>query len=575
MTGRVTVDINGTGYYAEISNGEAVIRAAGLGEGTHYANVTYEGNYMYLPSNNTFKVVVEAPIVITINGTGNSSQVVIDLPANHTGATVEVYIDGNKTNVTVDNNTAVANLTGLEPGTHNITVVYTDEDGVQSIVNQTITVPKWDSSVSASAPTIREGDDETITVTLGAEDMTGTVTVDIDGTGYYANVIDGKATILAPGIKAGEHDAVVKYLGNDKYLPSNNTFSFVVEEPIEIDMTGAGNSSQVVVKLPENGTENVTVLVDGKEVPVSFVNGTAVANLTNTTPGEHNVTVIYTDKDGRQSVANATVTVYVSIRANDMTRGWASPYDYEAEFLDKYGHVIANTAMQFKVNGKTYTVKTDNKGIAKLTESKLPVGAYEVEITNLQTGEVVKHNLTIVKRIVENKDLTMDFLDGSQYVVRAIGDNGQPVGAGEVVKFSANGKNYASVTDSKGYAKLTINLNPKKYTITAHYAAYKVSNNLKVKQTLKLVKKTVKVKKTAKKLVIKAKLKWSNGKAIKGKKLTLKFKGKTYKAKTNKKGIAKFTIKKKVIKKLKKGKKYKYSVAYKTNIVKGKVKVKK
>ena len=169
----------------------------------------------------------------------------------------------------------------------------------------------------------------------------------------------------------------------------------------------------------------------------------------------------------------------------------------------------------------------------------------------------------------------MDFLSGKYYTVRAIGDDGKPVGKGEVVGFKVNGVEYLGITDSKGYAKLKINLDPKKYTITAQYRAYKVSNKIKVKQTLKLVKKTVSVKK-GKKLVLKAKLKWSSGKAIKGKTIKFKFKGKTYKAKTNKKGIAKVTIKKKVTKKLKKGKKYTYSATYgKTNVVKGKVKVKK
>ena len=46
-------------------------------------------------------------------------------------------------------------------------------------------------------------------------------------------------------------------------------------------------------------------------------------------------------------------------------------------------------------------------------------------------------------------------------------------------------------------------------------------------------------------------------------------------AKTNKKGVAKVTLKKKVTKKLKKGKKYTYGAKYLTNKVKGKVKVKK
>ena len=67
-----------------------------------------------------------------------------------------------------------------------------------------------------------------------------------------------------------------------------------------------------------------------------------------------------------------------------------------------------------------------------------------------------------------------------------------------------------------------------------------------------------------------------NGKkAVKKQKITFKFKGKKYTAKTNKKGVAKVTIKKKVIKKLKAGKKYAVKVTYLKNTVKGKVKVKK
>jgi hypothetical protein len=169
----------------------------------------------------------------------------------------------------------------------------------------------------------------------------------------------------------------------------------------------------------------------------------------------------------------------------------------------------------------------------------------------------------------------MDFADGSSYKVKVIGDDGNPVGAGEFVAIKVNGITYAAKTNAKGYASLKLNLNPKSYTITAEYKNTKVSNKVKVKQTLKLVKKTVKVKK-GKKIVLKAKLKWSNGKPIKGKKIVFKFKGKKYKAKTNKKGIAKVTIKKKsVLKKLKKGKKYSFTASYHKNKVKGKVKIKK
>jgi len=91
---------------------------------------------------------------------------------------------------------------------------------------------------------------------------------------------------------------------------------------------------------------------------------------------------------------------------------------------------------------------------------------------------------------------------------------------------------------------------------------------------LKLTLKTVKVKKSAKKLVLTAKL--TKGKTlINGKKVTFKFNGKTYKAKTNKKGIAKVTIKKSVLKKLKVGKKVSYQAKYSKLSVKKTAKVKK
>lgn len=91
---------------------------------------------------------------------------------------------------------------------------------------------------------------------------------------------------------------------------------------------------------------------------------------------------------------------------------------------------------------------------------------------------------------------------------------------------------------------------------------------------LKLTLKKVKIKKSAKKLVLTAKLK-KGLKPIKHKKITFKFKGKTFKAKTNKKGIAKVKIKKKLLKKLKVGKKVKYTAKYGKLVVKRTAKVKK
>ncbi|MDO5814176.1 MAG: hypothetical protein Q4Q18_00955, partial [Methanobrevibacter sp.] len=93
------------------------------------------------------------------------------------------------------------------------------------------------------------------------------------------------------------------------------------------------------------------------------------------------------------------------------------------------------------------------------------------------------------------------------------------------------------------------------------------------KDIVKLAIKKVKVKKSAKRLVLKATLK-INGIAKKGLKVKFKFNKKKYTAKTNKKGVAKVTIKKKVLKKLKVGKKVKIQASYGKTVKKIKVKVK-
>lgn len=91
------------------------------------------------------------------------------------------------------------------------------------------------------------------------------------------------------------------------------------------------------------------------------------------------------------------------------------------------------------------------------------------------------------------------------------------------------------------------------------------------KISLKMAK--VSTVKPGKKLTLKATLKL-DGKAVKGKEVTFKFNGKSYTAKTNKKGVAKVTVGAGVTGKLKSGKKITAKVSYGGVTVSKKVKVK-
>ncbi len=185
---------------------------------------------------------------------------------------------------------------------------------------------------------------------------------------------------------------------------------------------------------------------------------------------------------------------------------------------------------------------------------------------------------------LSGNNLVMDYL-GNNYKIQVFDANGNPV-AGETVKMTVNGVTYTVKSDKNGYATLPIKLKPKSYTITSKYKGFTLKNTIKVKNTLK-TQKSFSVKKTAKKLVLKATLKWSNGKAIAGKKVSFKINGKSFFVKTDKNGNAKITfavkVKNKTLKltfnkktaKVKIGKTYKIAVHYKNETASSKLVVKK
>lgn len=133
----------------------------------------------------------------------------------------------------------------------------------------------------------------------------------------------------------------------------------------------------------------------------------------------------------------------------------------------------------------------------------------------------------------------MYYDDGNTYTVRVFDDDGKPVKAGEKVTFTIGSKKYIKKTDKNGYAKLKITSKPGAYAIKATYKDFSIANSLYVKQVIKA--KTGSLGRGNLK-TIKVKIKYL-GKNKKNKLIKVKFNKKTYKAKTNKKGVAIFKLK--------------------------------
>ena len=151
----------------------------------------------------------------------------------------------------------------------------------------------------------------------------------------------------------------------------------------------------------------------------------------------------------------------------------------------------------------------------------------------------VDSNPSTIKRIINNKNVVVDYNGKATFKVRVIGDNGKPVGKGVVISMKVGKSIYKVKTNAYGYAFKTFSFTPGKYVIATSYKGYSVKNTITIKKVLKA---NSAVRKKAKSIKYSASLKTSKGKAIAGT-VIFKIKGKTYVAKTNKKGVATIALK--------------------------------
>lgn len=324
------------------------------------------------------------------------------------------------------------------------------------------------------------------------------------------------------------------------------------------------------ITVPSNLTGAQVIIEKGGKTIASGVVEDGKVTFTGIAPGNYVMRTIYNGTEIRSSfLINNTI-----IAPEDAKISFNTDLTVEAKLLRGDGTPLNDTAVSVVLDGKTYTMTTGKNGELTPVLEDLSVGEHKFVLKNPATAEEWTVTVNVVSRFAESKNVNMYYYDGSSFTIRVMNNDGNPAGANEIVTIKLNKKTYRVKTNAQGYAILKIpsTVKPGKYVLVAAYAGVEIKHNVNVKQVLKLSK--VKVKRSAKKLVIKATLKQGK-KALKGKKIVFKFKGKKYTAKTNKKGVAKITVKKSVLKKLKAGKKVKYTATYLKDTVKRTVKVKK
>ena len=317
-------------------------------------------------------------------------------------------------------------------------------------------------------------------------------------------------------------------------------------------------------------TVNITVNVDvdgalvkfyiGDEEIGSAISSNGVATLkyklgSDFDPATYKVNAIIT-KDNYLS-NELSSTLYVGEGSLDVTFNDVSAYignkgKFIATVKDADGNPISGITVKFyKFQGRYVYVgmaKTDKNGVATLNaEVPTTIGSYKMlanisDDSNTFESSSKESSLTVTYKPVITLYKTSSVYYGNtiKYKVRIKDDTGKYAVAGKIVTIKVNGKSYSVKTDKGGYAYKSIALKAGSYTVSVQYKGISSSSKITFKPIL--IAKSI-TKKKAKTIKFSVKLVNKYGKILKYKKVTFKFKGKKYTAKTNKYGYATVSLK--------------------------------
>ena len=498
LTGNVIVTINNKNYSVVVINGKGNVSADKLPAGLYNFSATWAGNDNYNGTNISggFKInKIDSTIAINVEDikVGENATIIVNLDSDATG-NVTITLDNQNYTVAINEGQTIKVIGGLKAGTYDVFVKYIGDNNYNSAQNTTkFTVLKIsDYNMDVTVPEFKEGVNSTVGVDL-PKDAEGTVTVEIDGKKYTANIINGTAKVNIPGLGVGDYNITTTYSGDAKYVSMTKKGNITVIPNMDVNLY-----VDDVVMIYHDGTRLVAKLTDYQGRPIVndiiyfTINGKTYAKTTddngtvsmglNLDSKVYTATVSYNESEVYSKISkNVTVTINPTVISEDLVKMYQNDTRFYVKFTDSTGKALTKTTVKFNIHGVFYTKKTDKDGVADLGIMLRP-GEYILTAYNPVTGEEKGFNIT-VKSLIVQSDLTKYYLNASKFQATIYDKNGS-LAVGKNVTFNINGVFYTKTTDSNGVVSLAINLRPGEYIITTMYEGLAVGNNIVVLPTL-------------------------------------------------------------------------------------------
>ena len=498
LTGNVIVTINNKNYSVVVINGKGNVSADKLPAGLYNFSATWAGNDNYNGTNISggFKInKIDSTIAINVEDikVGENATIIVNLDSDSTG-NVTITLDNQNYTVAINEGQTIKVIGGLKAGTYDVFVKYIGDNNYNSAQNTTkFTVLKIsDYNMDVTVPEFKEGVNSTVGVDL-PKDAAGTVTVEIDGKKYTANIINGTAKVNIPGLGVGDYNITTTYSGDAKYVSMTKKGNITVIPNMDVNLY-----VDDVVMIYHDGTRLVAKLTDYQGRPIVndiiyfTINGKTYAKTTddngtvsmglNLDSKVYTATVSYNESEVYSKISkNVTVTINPTVISEDLVKMYQNDTRFYVKFTNSTGKALTKTTVKFNIHGVFYTKKTDKDGVADLGIMLRP-GEYILTAYNPVTGEEKGFNIT-VKSLIVQSDLTKYYLNASKFQATIYDKNGS-LAVGKNVTFNINGVFYTKTTDSNGVVSLAINLRPGEYIITTMYEGLAVGNNIVVLPTL-------------------------------------------------------------------------------------------